>query len=76
MSLDRWNRKRDLRGLFPDLTEDEALALRALSEEDRSYAQHLNDEELAAALHRVAEKGHITEDERRGDEWVRILSDR
>jgi hypothetical protein len=59
--LDRWGRKRDLRALFPDLTEDEALAFRALHEGDRTSAQHLSDEEFAAALRRVAEKGYLDE---------------
>jgi hypothetical protein len=74
--LDRWGRQKDLRGAFPDLTEDEALALRALHEGDMSYVKHLSDADFGTALHRVAEKGHITQDEFRDGEWVRTLSDR
>ena len=33
----RWERKKDLRVMFPDLTEDEALMLRAMHEGDESY---------------------------------------
>ena len=55
--LDRWDRKADLRALYPELTEDEALALRAAVEDDASYVKHLSAEELEAVLQRLAKKG-------------------
>jgi hypothetical protein len=52
-------RRPDLRELWPDLTEDESLAMRASFDGDRSYAKHLSDDDLASALQRVTDKHYL-----------------
>ena len=55
----RWGRKKHLRGLYPHLTEAEALVLRAMQEGDESYLAHMSQEERATAFMSLAEKGHV-----------------
>lgn len=75
-TLDRWGRKPDLRGLYPDLTEDEALMLRAMHEGDQSYVQHLDRDAISRAAQSLGEKWHVNVDalDPETAEWVRIQS--
>jgi hypothetical protein len=72
MTLDRWGRKLDLRGLFPDMTENEALAVRASHEGDMTYLEHLDLAEIADVYQSLTDKGYLTKEMLTHDGWVTI----
>lgn len=72
--LDRWGRKLDLRGLFPDLTEDEALMIRAAHEGDQTFVAHMEPTGIARVLQSLTDKGYLDADELVGAEWIRRQS--
>jgi hypothetical protein len=74
--LDRGGENKDRRELRPDLTEDEALVMRSVSERDPTYVQHLTDEETLRALSGLAEKGYasmsFSEKDPKTGEWRKV----
>jgi hypothetical protein len=64
--------KKDLGGLFPDLTEDEAIVMRAMCEGDESLVERMPPSKIGAACIAMAEKGDLDQDELDPEtgEWV------